>query len=1185
MYRNYLATSCYKPNLNVLFKLLIMVKISALIIMLSFMQASATVHAQKASIKADNAALTKIFTELRKQTGYHFIYLMEDMREARPVSIHVRNAPLQTILDNIFANQPLTYEIRNKRVLVERKKTLATYQAPDTREILDIIVSGKVIDEEGRPLQGVSVSVKNSSLGAYTDGNGSFQLTIPKAGETLVFTIVGFKPKEVVVSGNTTLNITLEEDLLDLDEVVVVGYGTQKKSNLTGAIDVVDGEMLANRPAPNVAMLVQGASPNTNIVLNNMGGEPGASQRWNIRGVGSINSDAQPLILVDGVEANPDFLDPESIESISVLKDASASAVYGSRAAFGVIMITTKKGAKNQPVSIQYSNNTSFTVPIYVPRMENSLVYATAFNQAATNANVTPTFPADQVDRIKGYLDGTYTTEYDPNKPPYSQWRGRWDGNANYDWTRMYYKDYSIYQKHNVSASGGDKKNQYYVNAGIFDQPGLYSWGDDGYKRYNILANLNSQIADWVSFNFSAKYGKTKTNAPIGMVGLERTYTWSQFIDFWPTMPMYNIDGSVANPLVLVLEQGGRIITENNDLWLNIGTEIEPVKGWKTNIYYRYNNRWGTSDRNPKPVPVPIPNGTTGNIGEATTGFITSLSQGDYYQLGAFTSYEKQLGGHYFKALVGYEQDKSYDRLLAGSKMNLITDQVPSINTATGDFTLRDRMSHWATQGVFGRLNYNYNEKYLFEFSARYDGSSKFAPGSRWGFFPSASVGYNMAKENFWAPLEPYINTFKLRGSYGSLGNQRVTDNLFLPTINVQYRRNADNYANPGYIIGNEVPLYATMPGIVTDGLTWETITTLDLGLDAGFLNNRLNLTFDWYNRVTSDMMGAVLELPSLLGTGVPLANNATLSTKGLELSLAWQDRLSSNFSYDARLTVGRSRTVITDYLAEAVNINGWYKGKVFGEIWGLTTDRIMQDKDESMPDQTAYHNNWGAGDIIYKDLNGDGVINEGSRTLDDHGDLSVIANTTPKFNYGIMAGFRWKNLDFNMFWQGIGKRDFLPQTHSEYFWGLMAAPNNSGIFKGGKMLDYWRPADETNMLGPNTDSYFPRPYFSAERNKNIRDQSRYVLNAAYLRLKNLQVGYTIPPKVLQRVFINRARVYFSAENLLTFSKLPKMYEPETAVASSAREDVLLNSSERGIDMGEIYPINQMFSFGVNLTF
>ncbi|MBL7736686.1 MAG: SusC/RagA family TonB-linked outer membrane protein, partial [Chitinophagaceae bacterium] len=747
------------------------------------------------------------------------------------------------------------------------------------------------------------------------------------------------------------------------------------------------------------------------------------------------------------------------------------------------------------------------------------------------------------------------------------------------DWTRMYYKDNAVYQKHNISVSGGDKKNQYYVNAGIFDQPGLYSWGDDGYKRYNVLANLNSQVADWISFNFGAKYGKAKTNAPIGMVGLERTYTWSQFIDFWPTMPMYNIDGSVANPLVLVLEQGGRIITENNDLWLNIGAEIEPVKGWKTNLYYRYNNRWGSSDRNPKPVPVPIPNGTMGNIGEAATGLMSTLNQGNYYQLGAFTSYEKQLGDHYFKALVGYEQDKDYKRALIGSKMNLITEQVPSMSTATGDVRLRDEISHWSTEGVFGRLNYNYNEKYLFEFSARYDGSSRFAPGSRWGFFPSASVGYNIAKENFWAPLESYINTFKIRGSYGSLGNQRTLNYLYLPTMPVQYRLNSDNYANPGYIIGNEVPLYALMPNIVTDGLTWETITTLDLGLDAGFLNNRLNLTFDWYNRVTSDMMGVVLELPSLLGTAVPWANNATLSTKGLELSLAWQDRLNSNFSYDARLTIGRSRTVITDYLAEAVNINGWYKGKVYGEIWGLTTDRIMQDKDESMPDQSAYHAKWGPGDIIYKDLNGDGVIDEGSRTLNDHGDLSVIANTTPKFNYGIMAGFRWKNLDFNMFWQGIGKRDFLPNTYSEYFWGLMNAPNNSGIFKGGKMLDYWRPADETNIFGPNTDSYFPRPYFSAERNKNIRDQSRYVLNAAYLRLKNLQVGYTIPSKTLQRVFINRARVYFSAENLLTFSKLPKMYEPETVVASSTREGT------GGIDMGEIYPINQMFSFGVNLTF
>ena len=402
-----------------------------------------------------------------------------------------------------------------------------------------------------------------------------------------------------------------------MNEVVAVGYGTMKKVNLTGALDVVSGSELENRPASNVSLLLQGISPNVAITLNNHGGEPGAGQNWQIRGVGSISGNDNPLILVDGVEMDINLLDPESIESISILKDASASAIYGSKAAFGVVLVTTKKGRLNKPIQIQYSNNLSIAKPIYVPDMEDAYTYAIAFNQARANAGLTPTFPDEQVQRIQGYMAGTFADEYDVNNPPNSLWRGRWMGNANYNWTKEYYKPSSFYQKHNVSLNGGDNKTQYYFNAGLYDQPGLYSWGDDSYKRYNILANITSNVNDWLKFNFNSKYARTESDNPIGMVGLPRTYTWSQFIDFWPTMPWHNADGTVSNPLILALENGGRILSQNQDLRMNFGIELEPVKGWKTNVNYDYSYNWGSETQNPRPVPVPVPNGTVGNIGDS----------------------------------------------------------------------------------------------------------------------------------------------------------------------------------------------------------------------------------------------------------------------------------------------------------------------------------------------------------------------------------------------------------------------------------------------------------------------------------------------------------------------------------------------------------------------------------------
>jgi TonB-linked SusC/RagA family outer membrane protein len=503
-------------------------------------------------------------------------------------------------------------------------------------------------------------------------------------------------------------------------------------------------------------------------------------------------------------------------------------------------------------------------------------------------------------------------------------------------------------------------------------------------------------------------------------------------------------------------------------------------------------------------------------------------------------------------------------------------------------------MYHWATQGVFGRFNYNFNEKYLFEASARYNGSSRFEKGRRWGFFPSASAGYLISKESFWEPLKPYVNALKLRASYGALGNQNVlsrdiysANRVYYPYLTIIPVQNELNW-----ILDGQRPPAAQVAPLVISDLTWETITTLNLGLNAEFFKNRFELGFDWYNRVTSDMLGPSEAVPYLIGvnnqTDLPPRNNAELSTRGFEVVLKWRDRISEKLSYNVQVNIGDSKSKILQYNNQKgqvfntsnsfANTIFWNAGREVGEIWGYESDGLIQQQGEAMPDQSFLFSKWGPGDMKYKDLNGDGKINPGSGTIGDHGDLTVIGNTTPRYNIGFSGGLTWKNIDFNMLWQGVGKRDYVSDPNSMFFWGLTSGFGGSALFKNSVSLDYWRPSNETNILGPNTAAYLPKPYFSNETNKNRQPQSKYVLNASYLRLKNLQVGYTVPQRWTNRLFFHNARIYASGENLLLLSSLPKNMDAETIIASTP-----INGGYNSA--GVIYPLQTSLSLGLNLTF
>ena len=1133
------------------------------------------------SLNLQDVSVESILDEIENQTEFFFVFNSKLVDVQRHMDIVVESQPISGILSSIFDDTNVEYIVMDRQILLSPGKYITENVASrQTRT-----VTGRIIDMKGIPLPGVNVTIKGTATGTITDLEGSFQINVVKPDAILVISYVGFITQEIPIGDQTTIEVILQEDILGLEEVVIVGYGSQKKINLTGAVDVVTSKAFENRPAANVGEMLQGVSPSLYIGITSDGGEPGSSNPWNIRGMGTLSGNSQPLILVDGVEMDPNELDPSSIESVSVLKDAAASAIYGARAPFGVVLITTKQGKNIKGFHLNYNNNFGFASPIRLPHFVSSLELTTAFNQACDNAGISHKFNDAQMQRIKDHANGIYVPEYDTLNPPGYIWGGRHEGNANYDWMDMYWKDYSFRQKQDISLEGSSKKTNYYISTGLYSQDGLYNYGYDNYKRYNILANVTSQVTDWARIDFKTKFSQMKTDYPVGLQEESRQYMFGSMITFWPTMPMYNwgVDKNdyvhaINNPIVRAMQDAGRDKTTSNDTWITLGTEIEPVKGWKTYVSFNYNNYSQRNQENHHPIPVYNPDGSVGNIGSSNNNYYT-YNDFDYYSLfNATTSYERLMKGHYFKAMIGYEQEYKYYSRLSGYGFSGITPEVPSISTALGESGISDWMGHWATQAMFGRFSYNYNEKYLLEINARYNGSSRFAEDSRWGFFPSFSAGYNISKEEFWMPVKNVINSLKIRGSYGSLGNQNVSNYLYMEIMSIVPNMNA--------VIGDNRPNYAQTPDIISGSLTWEKITTTDIGFDAGFFNNRLGFTFDWFNRVTSNMLGPSVDLPLVLGTSAPEENNATLGTKGWETSLLWKDKISE-FSYNVRIVLGDNQTTVLKYKNDGKLIDSWYEGKKLGEIWGYTTDGLIQSEDEEMPDQSFFYPSWGPGDMKYQDLDGNDTINNGNATLNDHGDLSVIGNTTPRYNIGISAGFNWKGLDFNMFWQGVGKRDFYPPLdiwnantnevyRGEIFWGIVGDLYESTILQNSEQLNYWRPADETNIFGPNTNAYFPKPYAAAEANaKSRQTQTKYLLNAAYLRLKSIQIGYTFPKELSGKIKIQKLRVYLSGENLLILTKMPKVIDPELAFIGTDKTN----------GMSRVYPLSRVLSFGFNITF
>ncbi|MGL5620406.1 MAG: SusC/RagA family TonB-linked outer membrane protein, partial [Tannerellaceae bacterium] len=1031
-------------------------------------------------------------------------------------------------------------------------------------------IKGTVVDETGEPLIGVSIAVKGTTNGTVTDMDGNFTLPRVSGKDVITLTYVGYHPINQTIGNQTVFKFTMKEDTKTLDEVVVVGFGSQKKVNVTGAVSQVSAEALEARPVQNVSQALQGVVPGLNFSTNNRGGELNNTLNVNIRGGGTIGdgSNSSPLILIDGVEGSMNALNPQDIESISVLKDAASAAVYGSRAPFGVILITTKSG-KSGRTTVNYNNSLRFSDPISMPRMMDSYSFAQYFNQAATNSGQNPVFNDEMLDRIIKYQKGELLAGATLNENN-NQWNQYGGANANTDWFQLHYKDWVFSQEHNVSVNGGNEKVTYLVSGNIMDSNGLLQFSNDNFKRYSLNSKLNVNISDQVKMTYGSRwireeYDRASYQTPLFYHNIARR---------WPTNPLYDPNGYyMEHSEAIQLSEGGRDKSEKDWMYQQLQLTWEPIKNWK--IVGEGNIRTITEYNHWEVLPVYAHDGDGKAFpmkwsDDYSTPGMSRVSEGssktNFYTTNLYTDYFKEFGdGHFLKAMVGFNAELEKGRSLSARRDGLISASVPTVNTGTSNDRASGGYSHWSTAGFFGRINYNYKERYMVELNGRYDGTSRFVGDKRWNFFPSFSLGWNIAREEFWQPYEDIVNTFKLRGSWGELGNQNTK------ALYPFFQTMPFGTANGGWLINGKQPNTSYAPGLVSSLLTWERVRSWNIGLDWGAFNNRLTGSFDYFVRKTLDMIGPAPELPEILGTSVPKLNNADMESYGFELEVSWRDRIG-NVSYGVKGVLSDAQQKVTRYPNKTGNNGQWYAGRLNGEIWGYETIGIAKTQEEmdahlaTLPNggQNGLGNKWSAGDIMYKDLNGDGKIDGGAGTLSEPGDRRIIGNTTPRYSFGLTLDAQWKGFDISVFLQGVGKRDYA--LGGPYFWGVNGGQWQSAGFK--EHWDFYRP--DGDPLGANLDSYYPRPLFDGS-GKNQQTQTKYLQNAAYIRLKNLQLGYTFPQQWISKAGIQYLRVFVSGDNLLTGTKLTKIFDPEVL----------------GGDWGEgkAYPLSRVISFGLNVNF
>ncbi|MDE1190726.1 MAG: SusC/RagA family TonB-linked outer membrane protein [Arachidicoccus sp.] len=1051
-------------------------------------------------------------------------------------------------------------------------------------------------DETGELLIKVAVTAheqgSNAEQHTMTDVNGLFVFNNLVAGHKydFTFTYTGYeiyivKDYMVNADNNNSLLVKMTQKVNQMEDVVIVGYGTQKKINLTGAVTQVGGEVLENKSLPNVTQGLQGMIPNLNLIMGD--GKPIQSPVYNVRGNPSIGQGGNALVLIDGVQGDPSLLNPNDIASVTVLKDASSAAVYGARAAYGVVLITTKSPKKGS-ASITYSSDYASKKPTVVPDIvSNGYQYALMFDSAWSswnngqipqNINKTQPFSMAYLAALKQHND-------DPSLPKAAvdPTTGNYVYYGNTNWYDLLYKKNLGAMSQNLSVSGSTDKASYYVSGRYYNQKGLFRYNSDNYNMYNLTAKGSVQATPWLLITNSTWFDSRFYHNPLN-VG-EGGGIWRNMADnSQPSSVMFNPDGTLTASAAYGvgdfwygkngIDMRTQEIKNTSAFTATFLNDHFHIKGDLTFQNLRLNQ-----DQIRVQLPYSLAPGVISYLGTNYNDISATRQTTNYLATNLYADYDHTFEkDHYFKILLGYNYEQSVYNNISVTRNGLVYGDAKDLSLATGNnISTSGGYEKWAILGGFGRINYAFRDKYLLELDARYDGSSKFPHDQTYGFFPSASAGWNISKEAFWHVSPKFISNLKIRGSYGSLGNGNISSYQYEELFSI---------SKSSRVLNGTQPQYTSVPGLIPDGLTWETATTADIGLDLSMLSNRLDFTGDIYRRKTSNMYVVGPTYPAVLGTGSPKGNFAGMRTNGWEANISWKDQFSlSNkaFHYNIGFWMSDYISTITKYIGNSTGLlSDYYPGEKLGEIWGYvddgywTADNVAQAKAFQPLVKSTNNGTWLPGDIKFKDLNGDGVINNGSNTLSDHGDTKIIGNSTPRYQFGFNLGGDWDNFFISAFFQGVLKQNWYPGSEADAFWGQYNRPYN--YLMKSQLGNIWSPT--------NTDAYFPRysGYVAQNGSGELAvNQTKYLQSVRYIRLKNIQVGYNFPKSFFKKIPISNARLYVSGDNLWTASPFYK-HTKALDVENIGKSDVVLTGSSNNGN-GNNYPILKSYTVGVLVNF
>lgn len=1144
------------------------------------------------SITVRDESLETVFAQLTKQINYKFIYDQQVVANAPRITLNMQHVQLFEVLAEITKQTKLYFYQVDKTISVTINK-VTNETSPKSGKKNVKVVAGVVVDAKDEPVIGANIKLGDTGKGTITDFNGKFSIEVADENE-LEVSYIGYENQRVVVDPEVNdIKVILYEDLKKLDEVVVVGYGTQKKVNLTGAISSISKGEINDRPVSNLTNALKGLDPSLGIRMSS--GVQDAGYSIDIRGSISVNG-GSPLVLIDGVETSLNMVNPNDVESVSVLKDASASAIYGAKASAGVVLITTKSGSqgKNKNTVVSYNSrmavkesttSTDFNTSGYWSVYVADLFYNSRYGMNYTN-----------------YSDDEYQMLWDRRNDKVESPDRPWiitneDGTyryfANTDWYGYLWRREMPQQEHNISISGGNDKVDYYVSGRYFHDEGMFKIVEDVYDTYSFRSKLNVKLTPKIKYQSNINFFSSE-NLFNGYSDRNKTYYFTR-VHGLASFPATNPDGtavylsnhsntsSTLGDGVMAALIYGKHRNVNNDNYIIIGNQVDAdiTKDLRLTASHSFlfrNRKYANRCVN---VPYSMQEGV---VSWLTTGqFTNNYNEQHYYvknnNFNMYGTYQyKSKNEHNLSAVAGLQYEQYGSNSLKIKRQDLLSDELDSFSLSTGELeTFTQSISEYRTLGFFGRTNYDYKGKYLLEVSARYDGSSRFDSKNRWGFFPSASVGWRISEEDFWSVLNNTWDNAKIRFSVGSLGNQQVDYYAYVDKIDTD---GVLDYS----LDGNTKTQYAYESKPISSDLTWETVTTYDLGVDWAFFKSRLNITADIFRRETKDMLTTSLTLPAVYGAKSPQENCANLQTEGWEIRLTWNDRFQLNkkeFKYSLSGSLGDYQTTITKYDNSNKLLSDYYEGMKLGEIWGYKIDGLFNDDAEAAAYSSQVNmdavnvillssvdNYYRGGDMKYIDLDGDHVISAGAGTVDNPGDREIIGNAIPRYSYTFGGNASWNNIDFSILFSGVAKQDWYPTTEAETFWFGYSRPYTTYLSKDFLSMTW---------TDDNPNGYFPRirGYQTFDGGQLFYTNDRYLQNVAYCRLKNLTLGYTVP--VFKKLF-QQFRIYVAGENLAYWSPLKrytKYIDPEQVTSSSEYKQ----------GSAQAYGFTKSFTVGLDITF